>query len=128
MKTVQLTLPFGGIGFYKDVLQSVDQPYCYCNRGMVDGTRYTSAPGDYQNDYCIRRDVIIGVISGGQVIALDGSRGFKGRKPFIPFYTSRERLAQAFLSEHPGLRGYRDMEQKLLFLSGGEPYFDPSSY
>ncbi len=51
----------------------------------------------------------------------------RGKKPFIPFYTFREQLAQAFLNKHPGVHSYEDMKQKLLFLPGGEPYSDPSS-
>ena len=126
MKTIQLTFLFEDTGFCKDVFQSVNQPYYYCNRDTVDGTWYTSTPDDYQNDCRIRKDVIIEVISDGQVIALDGNGDFEGKKPFIPFCTFRERLAQEFLDKHPGLHGYEDMKQKLLFLPGGEPYSTPS--
>ena len=101
--------------------------YYYCNRDTVDGTWYTSTPDDYQNDCRIRKDVIIEIISDGQVIALDGNGDFEGKKPFIPFYTFREQLAQAFLNKHPGVHSYEDMKQKLLFLPSGEPYSDPSS-
>lgn len=127
MKTIQLTFLFEDTGFCKDVFQSVNQPYYYCNRDTVDGTWYTSTPDDYQNDCRIRKDVIIEIISDGQVIALDGNGDFEGKKPFIPFCTFRERLAQEFLNKHPGLHGYEDMKQKLLFLPGGEPYSSPSS-
>ena len=127
MKTIQLTFLFEDTGFCKDVFQSVNQPYYYCNRDTVDGTWYTSTPDDYQNDCRIRKDVIIEIISDGQVIALDGNGDFEGKKPFIPFYTFREQLAQAFLNKHPGVHSYEDMKQKLLFLPGGEPYSDPSS-
>ena len=127
MKTIQLTFLFEDTGFCKDVFQSVNQPYYYCNRDTVDGTWYTSTPDDYQNDCRIRKDVIIEIISDGQVIALDGNGDFEGKKPFIPFCTFRERLAQEFLAKHPGLHSYEDMKQKLLFLPGGEPYSDPSS-
>ena len=113
MKTIQLTFLFEDTGFCKDVFQSVNQPYYYCNRDTVDGTWYTSTPDDYQNDCRIRKDVIIEIISDGQVIALDGNGDFEGKKPFIPFYTFRERLAQAFLNKHPGLHSYEDMKQKL---------------
>ena len=119
MKTIQLTFLFEDTGFCKDVFQSVNQPYYYCNRDTVDGTWYTSTPDDYQNDCRIRKDVIIEIISDGQVIALDGNGDFEGKKPFIPFCTFRERLAQEFLDKHPGLHGYEDMKQKLLFLPGG---------
>ena len=119
MKTIQLTFLFEDTGFCKDVFQSVSQPYYYCNRDTVDGTWYTSTPDDYQNDCRIRKDVIIEIISDGQVIALDGNGDFEGKKPFIPFCTFRERLAQEFLNKHPGLHGYEDMKQKLLFLPGG---------
>lgn len=61
------------------------------------------------------------------MIALDGNGDFEGKKPFIPFCTFRERLAQEFLNKHPGLHSYEDMKQKLLFLPGGEPYSSPSS-
>mgnify|MGYP003281586890 FL=1 len=87
MKTIQLTFLFEDTGFCKDVFQSVNQPYYYCNRDTVDGTWYTSTPDDYQNDCRIRKDVIIEIISDGQVIALDGNGDFEGKKPFIPFYT-----------------------------------------
>ena len=127
MKTIQLTFLFEDTGFCKDVFQSVNQPYYYCNRDTVDGTWYTSTPDDYQNDCRIRKDVIIEIISDGQVIALDGNGDFEGKKPFIPFYTFREQLAQAFLNKHPGVHSYEDMKQKLLFLPSGEPYSDPSS-
>ncbi len=50
MKTIQLTFLFEDTGFCKDVFQSVNQPYYYCNRDTVDGTWYTSTPDDYQND------------------------------------------------------------------------------
>lgn len=89
MKTIQLTFLFEDTGFCKDVFQSVNQPYYYCNRDTVDGTWYTSTPDDYQNDCRIRKDVIIEIISDGQVIALDGNGDFEGKKPFIPFYRSR---------------------------------------
>ena len=115
MKTIQLTFLFEDTGFCKDVFQSVNQPYYYCNRDTVDGTWYTSTPDDYQNDCRIRKDVIIEIISDGQVIALDGNGDFEGKKPFIPFYTFREQLAQAFLNKHPGVHSYEDMKQKLLF-------------
>ena len=127
MKTIQLTFLFEDTGFCKDVFQSVNQPYYYCNRDTVDGTWYTYTPDDYQNDCRIRKDVIIEIISDGQVIALDGNGDFEGKKPFIPFYTFREQLAQAFLNKHPGVHSYEDMKQKLLFLPSGEPYSDPSS-
>ena len=42
MKTIQLTFLFEDTGFCKDVFQSVNQPYYYCNRDTVDGTWYTS--------------------------------------------------------------------------------------
>lgn len=100
MKTIQLTFLFEDTGFCKDVFQSVNQPYYYCNRDTVDGTWYTSTPDDYQNDCRIRKDVIIEIISDGQVIALDGNGDFEGKKPFIPFCTFRERLAQEFLDKH----------------------------
>lgn len=32
MKTIQLTFLFEDTGFCKDVFQSVNQPYYYCNR------------------------------------------------------------------------------------------------
>lgn len=48
MKTIQLTFLFEDTGFCKDVFQSVNQPYYYCNRDTVDGTWYTSTPDDYQ--------------------------------------------------------------------------------
>ena len=38
MKTIQLTFLFEDTGFCKDVFQSVNQPYYYCNRDTVDGT------------------------------------------------------------------------------------------
>ena len=41
MKTIQLTFLFEDTGFCKDVFQSVNQPYYYCNRDTVDGTWYT---------------------------------------------------------------------------------------
>ena len=63
MKTIQLTFLFEDTGFCKDVFQSVNQPYYYCNRDTVDGTWYTSTPDDYQNDCRIRKDVIIEIIS-----------------------------------------------------------------
>ena len=50
MKTIQLTFLFEDTGFCKDVFQSVNQPYYYCNRDTVDCTWYTSTPDDYQND------------------------------------------------------------------------------
>ena len=89
MKTIQLTFLFEDTGFCKDVFQSVNQPYYYCNRDTVDGTWYTSTPDDYQNDCRIRKDVIIEIISDGQVIALDGNGDFEGKKPFIPFCSCR---------------------------------------
>lgn len=79
MKTIQLTFLFEDTGFCKDVFQSVNQPYYYCNRDTVDGTWYTSTPDDYQNDCRIRKDVIIEIISDGQVIALDGNGDFEGK-------------------------------------------------
>ena len=36
MKTIQLTFLFEDTGFCKDVFQSVNQPYYYCNRDTVD--------------------------------------------------------------------------------------------
>ena len=42
MKTIQLTFLFEDTGFCKDVFQSVNRPYYYCNRDTVDGTWYTS--------------------------------------------------------------------------------------
>lgn len=127
MKTIQLTFLFEDTGFCKDVFRSVSQPYYYCNRDMVDGIWYTSTPDYYENDCRIRKDVMIEIISDGQVIALDGNGDFEGKKPFIPFYSFRERLTQAFLNKHPGLHSYEDMKRKLLFLPGGEPYSNPSS-
>ena len=47
MKTIQLTFLFEDTGFCKDVFQSVNQPYYYCNRDTVDGTWYTSTPVSY---------------------------------------------------------------------------------
>ena len=35
MKTIQLTFLFEDTGFCKDVFQSVNQPYYYCNRDTV---------------------------------------------------------------------------------------------
>ena len=116
MKTIQLTFLFEDTGFCKDVFQSVNQPYYYCNRDTVDGTWYTSTPDDYQNDCRIRKDVIIEIISDGQVIALDGNGDFEGKKPFIPFYTFREQLAQAFLNKHPGVHSYEDMKLSLIHI------------
>ena len=46
MKTIQLTFLFEDTGFCKDVFQSVNQPYYYCNRDTVDGTWYTSTPDE----------------------------------------------------------------------------------
>ena len=83
MKTIQLTFLFEDTGFCKDVFQSVNQPYYYCNRDTVDGTWYTSTPDDYQNDCRIRKDVIIEIISDGQVIA-GWKRGLRGEKAIHP--------------------------------------------
>lgn len=75
----------------------------------------------------IRKDVIIEIISDGQVIALDGNGDFDGKKPFTPSAPLGNDWHKSSWPKHPGLHSYEDMKQKLLFLPGGEPYSDPSS-
>ena len=61
------------------------------------------------------------------VDALDGNGDFDGKNPFVPFCSFREELTRSFHKEHPNLKDYYAMKQKLLSLPGGEAYADPSS-
>lgn len=127
MKTIQVTPLFEDVGFCKNVFQSVSKPYYYCNRDIVDGTWYTSTPDDFENESRIRKDVVIEVLWNGSVIALDGNGDFSGKKPFVPFCNFHEELIRSFHAEHPSLKDYNAMKQKLLSLPDGEEYTDPSS-
>ena len=127
MKTIQVTPLFEDVGFCKNVFQSVTKPYYYCNRDIVDGIWYISTPDDFENDCRIRKDVLIEIFRNGKVIALDGNDDFEGKNPFVPFCSFREELTRSFHKEHPNLKDYYAMKQKLLSLPGGEAYADPSS-
>ena len=85
MKKIQVTYFFEDSGFCKDVFKSVDIPHYYYNRDTASGVWYTSTPDYYANDRRIQQDVIIEVVAGGRVIALDGNGDFEGKRPFVPF-------------------------------------------
>ena len=85
MKSIQVTHYFEDVGLCKDVFQSVSEPHFYCNRDTESGIWHTSYPDLYENDCRVRKDIVIEVISGGQVIALDGNGDFEGKRPFVPF-------------------------------------------
>ena len=116
MKTIQVTPLFEDVGFCKNVFQSVTKPYYYCNRDIVDGIWYISTPDDFENDCRIRKDVLIEIFRNGKVIALDGNDDFEGKNPFVPFCSFREELTRSFHKEHPNLKDYYAMKQKLLSL------------
>ena len=88
----------------------------------------TSTPDYYANDRRIQRDVIIEVVAGGRVIALDGNGDFEGKRPFVPFNEFEKSLANSFAGQQPKLRSYEEMKAKLLSLPGGEAYADPHRY
>ena len=79
MKKIQVTYFFEDSGFCKDVFKSVDIPHYYYNRDTASGVWYTSTPDYYANDRRIQQDVIIEVVAGGRVIALDGNGDFEGK-------------------------------------------------
>lgn len=127
MKRIQVTHFFEDTGFCKDVFQSVSQPYYYCNRDTENGIWYTSTPDLFENDCRIRKDVIIEVISGGQIIAQDGNGDFDGKTPFLPFHKFVKEVGLSFQKSRPHLHGYEEMKEKLLSLPGGEEYSNPHS-
>ena len=128
MKKIQVTYFFEDSGFCKDVFKSVDIPHYYYNRDTASGVWYTSTPDYYANDRRIQRDVIIEVVAGGRVIALDGNGDFEGKRPFVPFNEFEKALANSFAGQQPKLRSYEEMKAKLLSLPGGEAYADPHRY
>ena len=72
--------------------------------------------------------MIIEVVAGGRVIALDGNGDFEGKRPFVPFNEFEKSLANSFAGQQPKLRSYEEMKAKLLSLPGGEAYADPHRY
>lgn len=128
MKKIQVTYFFEDSDFCKDVFKSVDIPHYYYNRDTASGVWYTSTPDYYANDRRIQQDVIIEVVAGGRVIALDGNGDFEGKRPFVPFNEFEKSLANSFARQQPKLRSYEEMKAKLLSLPGGEAYADPHRY
>ena len=106
MKKIQVTYFFEDSGFCKDVFKSVDIPHYYYNRDTASGVWYTSTPDYYANDRRIQQDVIIEVVAGGRVIALDGNGDFEGKRPFVPFNEFEKSLANSFAGQQPKLRSY----------------------
>ena len=125
MKKIQATYFFEDPGLCKSVFKSVDVPHYYCNRDTVSGVWYTSTLDDYENDCRIRQDVVIEVVDGCRVIALDGNGDFEGKNPFVPFSEFEKELANSFSRQHPELRSYEEMKAKLLSQPDGEAYADP---
>ena len=99
MKKIQVTYFFEDSGFCKDVFKSVDIPHYYYNRDTASGVWYTSTPDYYANDRRIQQDVIIEVVAGGRVIALDGNGDFEGKRPFVPFNEFEKSLANSFAGQ-----------------------------
>lgn len=58
--------------------------------------------------------MIIEVVAGGRVIALDGNGDFEGKRPFVPFNEFEKSLANSFAGQQPKLRSYEEMKAKLL--------------
>lgn len=121
---IQVTHLFEDTGFCKDVFQSVSEPRFYINRDSETGEWYTATPVYYENDSRVRTDVVIEILSGGEVAALDGNGTFDGKRPFVPFHQFRERVTKLLMDKCPALKGYGTMKEKLLSLPGGERYAD----
>ena len=125
MKKIQVSHQFENTSFSKDVFRTLEQPVRYFNRNIENGTWYSTLPYCFENDTPIRDGIAFEILSDGKVCALDGNGDFEGKKPFVPFSHFIKALTIFVQNEHPRLRDYYAMKEKLLSLPGGEVYAKP---